>query len=493
MPTHFTVEVDWTHNGTWSDETARVEQVRIRSGFERAGASVAAVGRCTLTLRNHDRRYSPGNADGPLYGQLLPRRRVRVRATDGVHTWTLFWGYIERIVPEAGAQGRGLCEIACVDGLDLLARQRIGVAYTDGKPVTQAVAELVGAVYTPPATAYQDNGDTLTHYGRAWQPERTTALDALRDVCRAVYGRFFLARDGTATYWARDNLQNPAAPIVLHLDPSTPLTGLDVQMSVEDVINLAQVTVFPVETVGAPATLWQAHTVLRLAPGQTRVLHALFRDENGERVAATDIQPLQPHTDYAVCDRRDGHGYDYTTDPAFAIQMDVEATRAALTLTNTATGPLYVTLLQVRGRPIRTYDPITLEATDIGSQSAYERRSASLVLAMQSDALFAQSYADYLIHRHSVPTLAAHRVDVRGREILGGVNVFSVGLMAKVQISDPQSGLETAAHRVYALEYTLEASGWRVIWWLERADPQPYWLLEQTGYGELDSATYLGF
>ncbi len=493
MPTRFTLEVDWAHDGTWADETARVERVRIRSGFERAGAPVAAVGRCAITLRNHDRRYSPGNASGPLYGQLLPRRRVRVRATDGAQTWTLFWGYIERITPDAGAQGRGLCEIACVDGLDLLARQRIGVAHAESKPVAQAVAELVGAVYTPPATSYQDNGDALTHYGREWLPEYTTALDALRDVCRAVYGRFFLARDGTASYWARDSLQNPAVSAVLNLDASTPLEEMDVQIGVADVINLAQVTVFPVEAVGAPLTLWQAHTVLRIAPGQTRVIHAPFRDENGERVAATDVQPLQPHTDYVVNEWRDGNGCDYTTDPAFAIQMDVEATRAAITLTNTATGPLYVTLLQVRGRPIRTYDPITAEAADATSQATYERRSASLELTMQSDPLFAQSYAEYLVRRHASPELAARRVDVRDRDVLGGVNVFSVGLMDKVTVSDAQSGLNAVPHRVYALEYALEAGDWRVTWWLERADPQPYWLLETAGYGELDNATYLGF
>ena len=217
MSTRFSVEVDWAHNGTWSDESARVERVQVRSGFERAGAPVAAVGRCAITLRNHDRRYSPGNAAGPLYGQLLPRRPVRVRASDGAQSWTLFRGYIERIVPDAGAQGRGLCEIVCVDGLALPARQRIGVAHAESKSVAEAVGELVGAVYTPPATSYQDNGDALTHYGRAWQPERTTALDALRDVCRAVYGRFFLARDGTATYWARDSLQDAAAPAVLQV------------------------------------------------------------------------------------------------------------------------------------------------------------------------------------------------------------------------------------------------------------------------------------
>lgn len=227
MTTTFQVEIDWDHNGTWTDESAYVQRVQVRSGFAEPGDPVADVGRCVLTLDNATRRYSPGNAQGSLYGKLLPRRAVRVRATEGVQSWTLFRGFIERIAPDAGAWGAGTVQIVCVDGIALLDRQRTSVPHAASKAVDDAVSELVSAVYTPPATAYDDNGDAVTHYGRAWQPEQTTVLHALRDVVRAVYGRFYVARDGTPTFLTRDRLQNPATAAVLDIGEVPPTAYTD--------------------------------------------------------------------------------------------------------------------------------------------------------------------------------------------------------------------------------------------------------------------------
>lgn len=211
MSITFTVGVDWGGSGSlFTDESANVRRVQIRSGFERPGVRVADVGRCTITLDNSDQRFSPEIVSGKLYGDLVPRRGVRVQASDGGTTWTLFRGYIETIRPMAGEYGERLVVLECVDGMALLARQAVGVAHEDTKDADAAVSAVVAAAYTPPATSYADNGDVLEHYGRSWEPERTTARDALREICQAVYGRFWVARDGTATYWSRTEEQDPS-------------------------------------------------------------------------------------------------------------------------------------------------------------------------------------------------------------------------------------------------------------------------------------------
>jgi hypothetical protein len=215
LATSFTVAIDWDHDGTWTDETSRTHRAHIRSGFGAPEDGVAGVGRCTLTLDNSDGRFSPGNTSGALYGKLLPRRAVRVQASDGSQTWTLFRGFVERIQPDSGEFGGGECVIDCTDAMAILARQRIGVAHADSKAVDAAISAVVSAAYTPPATRYADNGDSLYHYGRSWQPERTTALDALREICAAVYGRFYIARDGTATYISRDDRLDSSTPLAL--------------------------------------------------------------------------------------------------------------------------------------------------------------------------------------------------------------------------------------------------------------------------------------
>lgn len=216
MANTFIVEVDWTKS-SWVDETSYVRRVQIRSGFDRNDQPVAALGTCRIVLENTTQRFSPEYAAGALYGELLPRREVRIQATDGVDTWTLFRGFIERIVPDAGELGERECVLECVDGLAILERQRVGVTHEDSKDVDQAVSAIVALGYTTPSTSYSDNGDSLTHYGRSWLPEKTTVAAALREICEAVYGRFYIGRDGTATYLSRDDRLDSSGDAGIHI------------------------------------------------------------------------------------------------------------------------------------------------------------------------------------------------------------------------------------------------------------------------------------
>jgi hypothetical protein len=274
---------------------------------------------------------------------------------------------------------------------------------------------------------------------------------------------------------------------------SEPVDRMDVRLAVPSVINLARVTVYPVETVGTLMTLWQARTVLRIAPGQTRVVIAPFRDENGERVAAVDVAEPVATTDYTVNDMADGSGFNYTSSPHFSLDTSIEATRAIFTLENTATGPLFVTLLRIRGKPIRVWDPITVEESDSTSQAAYEVRAAVLDLPMQADEVFGQSYAEYLVGRFKDPFLAVDQVVIRGQETVGNVNVFSLELMDKVVVNEAQSGADMLQHWIRGVEYDITGRTFEVTLYLERADDRQYWLLGQQGYGELGVSTRLGF
>jgi len=47
----------------------------------------------------------------------------------------------------------------------------------------------------------------------------------------------------------------------------------------------------------------------------------------------------------------------------------------------------------VRGKPIRVYDPITLDVGDASSQADFEERALALDLPMQPDPVFVQAYA----------------------------------------------------------------------------------------------------
>lgn len=76
------VECDFADDGTWTDISEFVELASVSVGIHEdlLSSRIAAVGQCTLTVKNEDRRFSPLNTEGPYYGQLLPNRPIRVRA-----------------------------------------------------------------------------------------------------------------------------------------------------------------------------------------------------------------------------------------------------------------------------------------------------------------------------------------------------------------------------------------------------------------------------
>lgn len=491
MSAQFEVAFDWNADGTWVDETAMLRGAAIELGFDRAEDPAAAGGWCELRMDNADRRFSPGNAAGPLAGRLLPGRAVRVRVTVGDTTWTLFRGVVARISPDSGQYGAQQVVIRAEDGMALLARARIGVAHVASIGVVAAVEDVVDQALDPPAADYASSADVLAHYGRAWLPEDTSARDALRTIAAAVYGRFFVARDGTTVFRPREMMQDPSVLPVLTV-ADDPIASLAVALDAGRVINQVQVIVHPVETVGAPGDLWTARTTLRLAPGETRTLAALFRDASGTRCGGVNVVAPQAGTDYTLNERADGSGFDYTHSPSVTVSAAVEATRAVITLVNNAIGPLYVTSLRVRGQPLVAYDPIVFECSDPASQDAYQIRTETWDLALQADAVFGEALASYLIRRRAHPALQAEVLRVRNRAGLDGGHVFGVELLDKVRVSDSQSGLDGVDHRVRRVAYRLDDDGWEAALYLEAADALAGWLLDEPGYSLLEINTRLG-
>lgn len=272
-----------------------------------------------------------------------------------------------------------------------------------------------------------------------------------------------------------------------------PVDGMRVTIGISPVINLVQMVVYPVETVGTAQTIWKAQSVLRIAPGQTRVIVAAFRDDNGERVGAVNVTEPVAGTDYTINENSNGTGFDYTLTPSIDFDTTIEATRAIFTITSTALGPLYFTLLKIRGKPIRVWDPIVIEEVDATSQSTYEKRELVLDLAMQADTVFAQSYADYLIDRYKNPFMMVDQVTIQGRDEIVSQNIFSLELMDKVMIHDSHTGVDMLEHRIRGIEYEINAQTFGATLYLERSDDQRYWLLGVPKFGELGSVTWLGF
>lgn len=95
-----TVEIAFTNSPltanascTWVDVSADVRAMNIRRGRQTELGNYSP-GTMQLTLDNRARKYDPSNTAGAYYGNLLPMRKVRVSASSGATSATIFTGHV---------------------------------------------------------------------------------------------------------------------------------------------------------------------------------------------------------------------------------------------------------------------------------------------------------------------------------------------------------------------------------------------------------------
>ncbi len=380
MSITFAFQFNWSGDGvTWIDESVNIWGCDLRVGMPAPLASVAAIGTAALTLDNNTARYSPDNAASPLFGNLLPRRPMRITAIDGVTTWPIFSGYVDAIMPESGSFGGRLVKIACVDAIALLAFGRISLPLQIGQTADQLISQIVAQTYTPTATNYHVGSSPFDIAADAWTADHTAALSAIRECAESEFGRFFVQIDGTPTFLDRRYFFAPFTP-ALAINATSPAT-LTIGRDVASVFNVIKTVAHPRATLATIGVLAAARAPVLIPPvgpsgAGIRIVTLHFRDSAGGAIGGTNLQPLTAVTDYAINDRKDGGGSSYTTSPSFSIAViDTRGSEITVQLSNNTPATLYATTLQVRGQAITTYDPLTQTQTDAASVTAYQKRT----------------------------------------------------------------------------------------------------------------------
>lgn len=105
---------------TWTDVTQYVRSASVDRGVS-DDWQLVAEGSAEVVLNNRDRRFDPFYTSGPYYGNLLPRRQIRIRATHGGTTYDVFRGFIAGWPPNwVDAGYDSTVTLSCFDALQLL-------------------------------------------------------------------------------------------------------------------------------------------------------------------------------------------------------------------------------------------------------------------------------------------------------------------------------------------------------------------------------------
>lgn len=118
---------------TWVDVTSYVRDWSTKRGRS-SELSNYSPGTAQVVLDNRSRLFDPSNTAGTYYGQLLPMKRLRIRASSGVATSTLFCGYILGWPIDYPGFTDSTVTLGCVDAFRMLAQY--------AQPVTAYDAEV---------------------------------------------------------------------------------------------------------------------------------------------------------------------------------------------------------------------------------------------------------------------------------------------------------------------------------------------------------------
>ncbi len=522
MKATYYLEFELSYN-TWTDLAAdwRADTpLVIERGIE-PGERVARVGRMTLALHNPDGRYTPGHANARAGFEA--GIGVRLRASDGVNTYTLFYGRLAEIVPRRDPRPEREAALIAVED-DMAALGRVPL---DGFPLLldvspqEVINRLVDAAFAPPGVFGTwrlghpqasllgqttllpgpltgkdlDAGQSVFPWvGDTW-PTGQSAYAALLDAVASEGGFFYLRADGTPVFADRHRRQKQvAADATL----SAGLRGLSARRERGQVANTVEVIVHPREVGAEGTTLWQSAARIRLAPGQPRTITCPYVDPDQQvaRIGALAVIPPERVTDFTAA-----HEFKtIRTDVTDYVDVTVEpgATSARLTLLSRwpdENGATFVENLRLRGTPLRSFQPTSVALSDDASRLTYGDLPLTLDMPLQEEAAVAGDMAAALLtqRKDPHPWLTVEVEATASASLLAEALARDVG--DRLHVTDSTLALNAFPCFVESVRHEVTRAGarHRVMWRTSPADLFAGWLLGQSRYGELGLATRLGY
>lgn len=416
----YALEVDWTNNGTFGeaneDITSYMIQVDCQRGRDRGSQLTgrSSGGRLVARLNNTSGIFASFNVASPIYGNIKPNRRCRLRMTSPTSR-TLWQGWLDRIVP-APAVGRiPTVELTALGSLARINQDRVNVAMATGVLTGTAVGTVLDAIAWATSTNARKIDLGQLSMTRWWVHDQV-ALAALRDIEDSENG--FLYEDPSGAIGFLDRQGRLIAPY-----SSTPATFSDASAAtgrysaavqhnpLAEIYNWIEAGVRDYTTAsGGATTLWTLpeSTAGSRSPGieqgATKTFWALYPNpQSPTQAIAVDPWTTPSTVDYAANAVADGSGADKTAN--VVVTATKYATRMRLDVVNNDTVTVFLTRLQARGVPVNQNDPVRIVAQDSAtSQVSYGLRRYTNPGPWMGGTSYAEDWVNWNLGIYKDPT-----------------------------------------------------------------------------------------
>lgn len=453
------LEVDWDNDATFDGGIEDITQyvdgaIACSLGRDRASQLTgrAIAGSLECRLYNNDGRFSSFLTTSPLYGSIVPGRRVRLSYTYSAVTYRLWSGFLDSIIPLPSLDGAPAAVLRASGPLAWLndPQRQASIPMSTNVATGTAVGAILDDASWPAGDRSIDAGQTTM--ARFWV-DKQGALNALRKVEDTESGFLREGRDGKGIFEDRHHrLKTPhTVSQATYSDAAAaalPYVAIQQEDAWAEVYRRfeARIQLF---TVSALAVLWTLAATGADSPfigaGESQTFWASYPNpDSGTDAVAVDAwtTPVSA-TDYTANSAADGSGTDLTASVSVAVSTFANALKITLT-NNHASLPAYLTLLQARGTPVVALDPVTRYAEDTAvlPVRTYPNPGEFIPTVVEG-----QDWCDFnlAIYKDPIPVVGigffgnvddAHLVEVLSREVSDRVTVVAGSSRTQLGINE---------------------------------------------------------
>lgn len=199
------IQIDFAHgpltalaSNTWTDVTDYVISFSTRRGRADALSRMEA-GTATLVLDNSDRRFDPTFTSGAYYPNVVPMKKIRIRATYSAFTYDLFVGHVASWPPDWPGGLDATTTIEVVDAFTFFASVKLNGVYAN-EFCNWSIDTWLTNIGWPAADRLLYSATSQVQGGTF---VNTQALTHFQNVADVESGLFFMGADGKATFHNR--------------------------------------------------------------------------------------------------------------------------------------------------------------------------------------------------------------------------------------------------------------------------------------------------
>ena len=196
------------------DVTSLVKSVSIQRGKNRQLDQFDS-GLANVVFNNNDRTFDPEYSASPYFGQIIPKRQIRISSGGIVQ----FAGLIDDWNLSYQPNGDSVASAACSDATSSFATQTLATRTNTVQKSGERINEILSLPEIDWPLTLRDVDTGLMTLGADTIPDNTNALTYLRLVERSEPGSFFIGKAGNVIF--RDRIAAPTSGGVTLADDGT--------------------------------------------------------------------------------------------------------------------------------------------------------------------------------------------------------------------------------------------------------------------------------